>query len=122
MENLKNYWLKGIMGLMLVLGVGYFAVNASEKKADPGENKTEKVVTAPDYLVNKGTDFQPRTSVNTGLYCNTTNPRHCVYIPTEEGMTEIPAKDSYSQTEIDNYVSQGWLAPHPSSSLALYAN
>ena len=39
------------MGLTLALSAGYFAVNASEKKAEPAEKKTEKVVTKPHVLI-----------------------------------------------------------------------
>ncbi|SKB95089.1 hypothetical protein SAMN05660841_03213 [Sphingobacterium nematocida] len=51
MENLKKNWLKAIMGLTLALSVGYFAVNASEKKPDKVEKKVsaEANAFAPVY-------------------------------------------------------------------------
>lgn len=110
------------MGLTLVLGAGYFVVNASEKKAEHTDNKTEKVVTAPNFLVNKGTHFDPRTSVDIPENCFDPSEKYCVYLPTEAGMTNIPTKSSYTESEIDSYVSAGWLVRHPSSGLAEYTN
>ncbi len=110
------------MGLTLALSAGYFGVNASEKKAEPAEKKTEKVVTAPDYLVNKGASFSPRSSVNVDDNCGSSSLKHCVYIPTETGMDKIPLQDTYTESEITSYISAGWLTPHPDSGLALYTN
>lgn len=46
METLKRNWLKAIMGLTLALGVGYFAVNASEKNVEAKDIKEEILTTS----------------------------------------------------------------------------
>lgn len=58
MEKLKNNWLRAIMGLTLALGVGYFAVNASEKNVEAVDNipaKTEKVTTRQQWYTTDAT-------------------------------------------------------------------
>lgn len=122
MENLITHKGKALVGALLfgIAVIGSAFIGKTDDKVV--ENRSEKVVTAPSFLVNKGSAFSPRTSVDIANNCDEPNTRHCVYQPTEEGMTEIPEKESYSQADIDNYVSQGWLLPHPSSGLALYVN
>ena len=122
MENTLKHKGKALVGAIL-FGIAVIGSAFIGKTEDKGvKDKTEKTVTAPAYLVNKGSTFSPRATVDVGENCNDSNPKYCVYVPTEEGMTEIPNQTSYSPTEIDYFISQGWLAPHPSSRQALYLN
>lgn len=50
MKNSKNTWLRATLGLTLVLGIGYYAVNASEKaEALKIKKDIEAKLVAPVY-------------------------------------------------------------------------
>jgi hypothetical protein len=83
-------------------------------------NSSRRTITA-DHLV------QPTTNQFVQLEdepdfenCLESAARNCVYDVTASGKTNIPDQPTYSATEIDNYVSQGWIQPNPNSSQALY--
>lgn len=83
-------------------------------------NSSRRTIAA-DHLVQPATDqFEQLESNPEFSNCQSTASRNCVYDVTTSGKSNIPDQPTYSATEIDNYVSQGWIQPNPNSSQALY--
>lgn len=119
MATLKIKWLSAITVFTFILGA-FFFVNGMERK----EERTPEVKTTQtsNFLVNKSAEFSPRATVDIDLNCESTDPRHCVYELTAEGMANIPSQSSYTPDEIDEYLLKGWIEAEPDSSPGLYAN
>lgn len=117
---------KNIKKILFGIGVSASALGASAFTSDEAEvaklTQVKEGLIVSNFLVNKGTEFSPRASVNPSAECKATDPRDCAYTVTAEGMDNIPDQPSYSLSQIDQYVDEGWVEPHPNSSPALYSN
>ncbi|MEH6306177.1 hypothetical protein RYH73_11020 [Olivibacter sp. CPCC 100613] len=102
---------KIIFGIFTLALFTFFIVKA---------NSSRRTITA-DHLVQPATDqFVQLEGDPEFSSCQSTATRNCVYDVTAAGKANIPDQPTYSATEIDNYVSQGWLQADPNSSPALY--
>jgi len=102
---------KIIFGIFTLALFTFFIVKA---------NSSRRTITA-DHLVQPATDqFVQFDSEPDPSNCLSAAERNCVYDVTASGKTNIPDQPTYSATEIDNYLSQGWIQPNPNSSQALY--
>lgn len=119
MDILKIKWQRALSIFALVLAA-FFVVNGMENKDE--KHLEVKSTLVSDFLVNKGTAFSPRSTVNVSSNCIQTDSKSCVYQLTEEGMENVPDQQSYTPSQIEEFESNGWITPHPQSSSALYLN
>lgn len=123
MKNSKNTWLRAALGLTLVLGIGYYAVNASEKaEALKIKKDTEAKLVAPVYkwyqlveTTNSTPAGQTLASLtpmsspppaNDAFNCaqNSTAAKYCaVVIEFPEGTLDFNLSETNLQNAIDNH-------------------
>lgn len=118
MKNFKKLALGLIIGAM---AIGFSAFTASSNKSLVKHHRAAKAgMITDDFIVQPSLNsFQEQPSVNTAN-CHSTATRECVYDVTSTGKSNIPDQASYSASDIDTYVANGWLAADPGSSPALY--
>lgn len=120
--QIKNLVKSALLGVAVLGGaIAMQSFTAKQVVSDEVEIK-ENTALAPNFLVNKGTSFSPRSSVNTSTNCIQADSKSCVYELTEEGMENVPDQGSYTPSQIEEYESNGWISPHPQSASALYLN
>ncbi|MBD1427039.1 hypothetical protein [Sphingobacterium arenae] len=124
MANSIIKYAKGVVTLfaVCVIGTASAAPNGNGDEKEAKKEVKEITTLQSSFLVNKESAFEPRETANPSLNCDTEDTRHCVYELTSEGMSNIPEQSSYTPAEIDQFLADGWIEPHPDSDLAIYQN
>lgn len=121
MKILKNNINKTILGVVLaifIIGTGLYTLAAIK---EPSKAPKAKAITA-NFLVNKGIDnFEQRGTVDVSTGCSTPASLNCVYTVTASGKANIPNTPPYTNAQISQFVTNGWLTVAPGSSAALYS-
>lgn len=73
-----------------------------------------------DFIVQPTLDNFTQLASPSSSNCKLTSDRECIYDVTTSGQSNIPDQASYSKTEVDGYVTNGWLTADPSSHSAQY--
>lgn len=110
------------MGLMIgAMAIGFSAFTGSPSGTVKPGKAVKAGMISDNFIVqlNAANNFVELSSANPAN-CGDPATRECVYDVTSSGKSNIPDQSAYTATQIDTYVSNGWLTPDSDSSLALY--
>lgn len=113
---------KVALALMVgVLAIGFSAFTNAHSNRLINHHRTVKAgMITDDYLVQTGSGVFAENAAPDPSSCKSSSSRQCIYDVTTSGQSNIPDQASYSGSDIDTYVSNGWLSSDPSSKPALY--
>ncbi len=118
MKKFQKLALGLIVGAM---AIGFSAFTNAHSKSLVKPNKAVKAgMIVDNYLVQSSLNvFDQLSSAPVASDCGGTATRDCAYSVTSTGKSNIPNQSSYTGSEIDTYVSNGWLTADASTK-ALY--
>jgi len=115
--------MKKFQKLALGLMVGAMAIGFSAFTNAHTYTHTIKVrkpgMALDAYIVQGSTNFTQSSSFDADN-CESTSTRYCGYDVTASGQTHITSQGPYTSSQIDTYVSNGWLDPDASATKAIY--
>jgi len=117
MKNFKQI----AFGLMVgALAMSFSAFTSAKKVVVNSAPNAKRSITA-NFLVQPSLDsFVQETSASSDNCTGQTSDRDCMYDVTTSGKSNIPNLTSYTKSNIDTYVANGWLTPDAGASLHTY--
>ena len=105
-----------------VLAIAFSAFKTVHTEVAPFGNKQLKAgMITNDYIVQPSlNNFVQNAGSPSNANCKSTATLSCSYDVTEDGKDNIPDNSSYTATQINTYVSNGWLQTHTGANPALY--
>jgi hypothetical protein len=109
-------------GLMVgALAIGFSAFTNAHSLRLTNHHRTVKAgMITDDFLVQSSSATFTQNASPDPSNCKSTSTRQCIYDVTTSGQSNIPDQASYAGSDVDTYVSNGWLTADPSSKAALY--
>jgi hypothetical protein len=111
--------------IVIALGVAVMAIGFSSftemRENMPAKAKKAGMITA-NYLVQPSLNSFAQLGSGTpnNADCKSTSTLNCSYDVTDDGKDNIPDQGSYTATEINTYVANGWLSAHAGSGQRIY--
>ncbi len=117
MKNFKHIAFGLLVGAM---AIGFSAFTTKNVVVPAKHHIAKAGMITDDFLVQSSSNTFTQNSAPSASHCRSTATLQCIYDVTETGASNIPDQASYSSSDINTYVSNGWLTADASSKAALY--
>lgn len=119
MKNFKKIAFGLVVG---ALALGFSAFTTAHTTTTIHKAKTARM-TIENFLVqDQGAGGFSQSSSFSSSNCGGTATLDCGYTVTTSGQSHIPNQSTYNASDINSYVTQGWLTPAPGASAKQYTD